>query len=650
MWKKPVCIVLLLMMLTVMPACSSSKDAGSDQQAAEEETVDQNEPNDASGEERDSSPDGQGDLEYRQAPMLDEANLPPVRDRLPLVPKVTNEMPAHLLDFEIGRYGGTLRTLTSVVEWDADVFVMNNEPLLNTPAILGDEVTGNVLLGYEVSPDQQQFTFYMREGLKWSDGQPVTSEDVRFAVEDVIFNEELTPVFPIWLRAGGVGEGKPVQFELIDTYTFRLSFDSPYGGLPIRLAIEGWRGYTDLLKPAHYLKAFHRKYADAGELEQKIKEAGFAPEDWVSLFHDKDIVNTELTHSKAIGFPVLYPWVFKEKTKTTAIFERNPYYFKVDPAGNQLPYIDRIESTLVQDIEMVTMKTIAGEADFVRESAALVKMPLYKENEDKGYFALLADMHVTPTNIFLNLTYDDPVWRQVVRDVRFRKALNLALDREEIIDSIYYGFADPSSIIDPAFDLEEANRLLDEMGMKKGPDGFRVGPDGKTFTIPFEVGAQAPDIVPLTELVVEMWKRLGLNVTMKTIDGSLWGTRNAANELKATVIWSPTPQWYRMDAYTKHWSPLWDRWWTSGGRQGEEPPDEVKQFYLTLNEMAVNPPEVGKQAIERAKQMMREQIWFFVPIENVKQPLIVNQKLGNVSDKGFAIATNFSGEQLFFKE
>ncbi|CAG7617602.1 ABC transporter substrate-binding protein [Paenibacillus allorhizosphaerae] len=595
---------------------------------------------------------GSGGMELKQSPMLDGKGLPALKDRLPDEPKVANEMPADMLKTEIGTYGGTLRTVTSVIGWDADVFVMSNEPLLNTPGILGKEITGNVLKDYKASADSKEFTFIMRKGLKWSDGKPVTSEDVKFSIEDILFNEELTPVFPAWLRAGGKADGAPPKFKVVDEYTFQISFDQPYGGFPIRLAIESWRGYSDyILKPAHFLKPFHKKYADPKQLEAKLKEGQYGPDDWVKMFNDKDVTSRELTKPEAIGFPVLYPWMMVKRSDSTTDYERNPYYFKVDAKGNQLPYIDKIQSALVQNIEMVTMKTIAGEVDFSRESAALIKMPLYKENEKKGgYRTLLSDMHVTPTDIFLNETYNDPTWRKVVQDVRFRKALSLGLDRKEIIDTIYYGFAEPGKMEDPTYNVNEANKLLDEMGMKKGADGFRLAPDGKKFSIAFEIGAQAPDIVPLTQLVVEFWKKLGIDVTMKTIDQTLWGSRRDANELQATMIWTHTPLWYMADWGQNFWGRLWRLWLDTGGKQGEEPPADVKKFYDLVDKVSTSPPAEAIKAIEDVKKEMGKNYWYFVHIENVKQPLIVNAKLGNIPEKGFAIAANFSGEQFFFKK
>ncbi len=296
------------------------------------------------------------------------------------------------------------------------------------------------------------------------------------------------------------------------------------------------------------------------------------------------------------------------------------------------------------------MKIISGEVDFAREAPSLAKMPLYKENEEKGgYHVPIFKMQVTPTDIHLNLTHKDAAWRKVVRDIRFRKALNMALDRSEIIDAIYYGFAKPSEALDSTLNLEEANRLLDEMGMKKGADGYRQGPDGKKFTIPFEIAPMVPDIVPLAELVVEMWGKLGLHVTMKTIDSGLWGTRNVANELKATIIWTHTPLWYAGDVGQGFWGPLWDRWWRTNGKEGEEPPQEVKELYKLINEVLVSSPEDAIQAYDKVLNHIGQHYWYFIHIQDVQQPIIANAKLGNIPKKGLALAVALSAETFFFK-
>ncbi|MFC6226620.1 ABC transporter substrate-binding protein [Paenibacillus allorhizosphaerae] len=588
----------------------------------------------------------------KQSPLLDGKGLPDIAERLPKEPKLTNEMPPELLTYQIGSYGGTLRTARTDVNTDNTVFIIENEPLVNTPGLLGSEVTGNVLKSYQVSDDQKQFTFRMREGLKWSDGQPVTTEDVKFAVEDVLLSEELTPGgLPPWLKSAADSAGAPMAFEVIDDYTFKISFDKPYGGFLMQLAVQGWRGYNDLLKPKHYLKQFHAKYTPPEKLEPLIKEAGFPSGDWAKLFNLKDIINTEITHPQAVGFPVLSPYM-QVKAGDTIEFERNPYYFKVDAAGQQLPYIDKLRSSLVQNVEMVILKIMSGEIDHSYEYVTIPKLPLLKEQEKKGGYTLyLTKLHRTANDIHLNLTYKDPAWRKVVQDVRFRKALNLALNKKEIVDSVFFGMAKPSPIQDTTFDLKEANRILDDMGMTKGADGFRVGPDGKKFAIPFEISSSNQDFIKLGQVVTEQWRLLGLDVTMKQIDSALWDTRNKANELMATVMFTPGPvQWSRQEWGQNIWAPLWDRWWNTGGKEGEEPPPEAKAYLQSIFELR----EVSLQQAEKKRDEIRANLgwnlWYFVHAEDVVLPVAVNSRIGNFSDKGWGIAYNFAGEQWFFKK
>ncbi|MGQ9631326.1 MAG: ABC transporter substrate-binding protein [bacterium] len=601
---------------------------------------------------------------YNESPMLKErvaaGKLPPVEERLPKVPFVVG--PGVLLskdeiNFEVGRYGGILRTVRNNPGWNPDVFVMNNEPLVIGPGILGENVRGNVAEDFKVSENNRVFTFRIREGLKWSDGVPVTTEDVLFAYEDFLLNDKLTPVFPSWLRSGNRPDGEPVKVEVLDKYTFRMSFAEPYGAFLVQLAIGSWRGYNDLIKPKHYLKQFHPKYVPLEKLEPLIAKENLSKGEWWTLFNAKDHTNWELTRPTAIGFPVLYPWVMVESTPTTITYERNPYYFKVDTAGNQLPYIDGIKDTLVADVETMILKVLAGEVDFLYEAGALTTVPVYKENEKRGgYRTILLGSHTEPATIYLNLTYNDPVWRQVVRDVRFRRALNMGINRKEIIDAIWLGFgASLPELMPSKYDPVEANRLLDEMGLdKRDSEGWRLGPDGKTFVIPFEITARTPEMVPTAEMVVEYFKALGLKTTMKTIDSALRSTRSAANELKATVERNPQPLWWGRSAHAWYlpteWGPLWNLWRTSGGKEGEEPPADVKRFMDLVERSMVVSPEERRKVIEEYERLQYENIYFIVPVEKEKRPIIASVKMENVAHSGFSIAACFAGEQFFFKE
>jgi peptide/nickel transport system substrate-binding protein len=585
---------------------------------------------------------------YHQSPFLEGKGLPPVEQRLPKEPKLTNELPREDLNYEIGRYGGTLRTIRSDAVNDSDLFIIENEPLVNSPALTGDEITPNIVKSFQVSDDQKTFTFQLREGMKWSDGAPVTMDDVKFAVEDVLFNKELTPSVPLWLQSA---DGTPFSFQVIDDLTFQIRFSQPYGGFLTQLAVQGWRGYTDLLKPKHYLRQFHIKYTPLEQLQPKIREAGFEPGEWTKLFTSKDVLNNEITYPKAIGFPVLCPYI-QVKTGDVIEFERNPYYFKVDAKGNQLPYIDKLQSTYVQNMEIANLKILSGNVDHSYEYVTLPKVALLKENEQKGgYKIYLNKLHRTSNDIELNLTYDDPVWRQVVRDLRFRKALNLALDKKEIADTIFYGFAKPSTIEPAEYNLEEAGRMLDEMGMTKGPDGFRIGPDGKKFVIPFEISSASNEYIGLAQLVAGQWKKLGIDVTVKQIDGALWSTRNKANQLQATVMSTPGPvQWVRQEWGQNIWAPLWDAWYTSGGKQGEEPPPEAKELLDSIYRLREYSHQEALVKREEIKKNLHDNLWYFIHSEDIAAPVAVNANIGNFSDKGWGISQNFAGEQWFFRK
>jgi peptide/nickel transport system substrate-binding protein len=595
-----------------------------------------------------------------------------VKDRLPIVPKLVNEMPRDLLNYQPGKYGGTIRFVTSANDWDADVFIMNTEALLNSPGLLGKEVTGNVVRGYTVSDDQKEFTFFMREGLKWSDGVPVTMEDVRFTVEDVIFNEVLTPAISNRYRSGGMMDGTPMKFQIVDDWTFKISFDQPYGGFLIALSIQGWVGYTDLIKPAHFLKPYHIKYAtdaDKAKWPALFREYGYSENDefaWGNLFNKIDITNWDLCQKVGIGFPKLYPWLLVSANDTVYTYERNPYYFKIDEAGNQLPYVDKIESYRVENMEMVQLRMISGEVDFARESASLVNIALYKQNEKNGFTTYLAPMHVTPSDIMLNLTWaeGDPEYMSIIRDKRFRHALNKAIDREEIIDTVYYGYAEPAKeFSDSTLDPVESERLLREIGMTKGADGYYRTPTGKPFEIIFEMVNDAPDLIPVSELVAEMWKGIGIKTTAKVVERSLRDARQAANQLQARIIWTSSPQWTYDDYGIGSWGRAWELYFNNtttvtitnaDGTQtqqavaGETPPPEVIEFQEMRASMFTGSLAEANATYEKLKALMKENLWAIIHLENVKQPVMINSKLRNVAEGGFGIGINYGGEILWY--
>ena len=601
-----------------------------------------------------------GDL--KESPMLSKlveaGKLPPLSERLPEEPFVVGPgvlMPEEDLDWEVGRYGGTMRLVRNSPNWDASVFIQNDTAFLEIQGLNANVLAPSVVSDFIVSDDQTSFTFILRKGMKWSDGAPVTTEDVRFTWEDFLQNEQLTPVLPAWMKAGSSGTGKPMEVDIVDEFTFKITFESPYGGFPVQMAIAGWRGYTELLKPAHFLKDYHPKYTSMEKLEPLIAAEELTEGEWWTLFNQIDVPIWHTSQPKAIGFPMLTPWIMVDASTDTYVYERNPYYFKVDIAGNQLPYIDGLESYLVENEESAILKCLAGEVDHSYEYATMESLPLFKENEEKGnYNTILYDLHRTSADIWLNMSYDDPVWQQVIQDLRFRQALNYAINREEILDAVYFDFAEKPSQFPTEFNVDKANQLLDEMGLdKKDSEGYRLGPDGKRFTVPIEYTEIFGDFTPVAELATDYWGKVGIHVTTKVLEGGLRSTRKAANELKASMLWSSATVWWNFVPFLagdENFAPLWTLWWTSGGVSGEEPTiPELKEFYALMSKAWVVSAAERDQVVADFTQLMYDNVFWFGIVDKAKYAVLINKDIGNVAHQGFGIGAQFAGEQYFFR-
>ncbi len=614
-------------------------------------------------------------MEYNEAPMLAErvasGELPPVEERLPYEPKV---MPA---PEEIGQYGGTIRKAHSWVDSNSELAMMQKEFWIESyprESFDAEDMSPNVLQDFSHNEEGTEFTFTLRKGMRWSDGYPVTTEDVRFMWEDVLENEDLTSVFPGWLRHGG----ERAQLEIIDEYTFKLTFAAPFGILPVSMQSIGRGEYNQLLMPSHYMKQFHIDYTSMEDLLPLMDDEGLDEDEWYNLFHARNTPGDGALNAD-IGFPVLYPWITVDRPSPgVTIFERNPYYFKVDEAGNQLPYVDRLRFELVQDQEMITMKVLAGEVDFEGGAGGLpiTNLPIYRENEEQGgYETRLLDPTTinTPVNYFLNRTHDDLVWREIVNDPRFSQALSLGINREEINQLVFFGMGEPiqgtdvtgSTFWEPEFseayieyDPDRANQLLDEMGLDQRRDGWRLRPDGEFLRLPVEFFEVNPNNVPVTELVVEYWRDLGIRADMRVIEPSLWWQRQQANETVMSVwhednVRASLPFFWYVPHFLYHsYGPLWTRWYNTEGRDGEEPPEHIMELfalYETVMETTDN-----EERIEAGKEILRAQahhLFQLGTVGRVPAVLIANRDLRNLPD--WAICTQWGmplAELVYFEQ
>lgn len=602
---------------------------------------------------------------YQEAPMLaqmvEAGDLPPIEERLPVEPLVVGPgllISEENLDWEPGTYGGALRFVHAGVDWNPDIFIMDNENLLAAPGIGLDGLYPNLVQSYDVSDDNTEFTFTLRKGLKWSDGVPVTTEDVRFTFEDVYGNEDITPTFPQRFRDGGRLDGEPVKLTIVDDFTWKLKFNEPYGGLLREVSVKGWQGYTDSLRPSHFLKKYHIKYTplDDPEMQAQLKRLNLTDE-WWQVFANRNCNNWDLVNPRSVDYPVLYAWRAVEGGDQLLRMERNPYYWKVDTEGRQLPYVDTMVSQQVMDMEALMLKVLAGEVDYIRESTGLNKLPLYKQNEESAGISFnLMDNHVDPTALFINYAFDDPVWREVVRDVRFRQALTHGLNRKEILDSLYYGLGEFPELIPSEYDVEKANQLLDDMGLDQlDADGFRIGPDGNTFLFPIEHHAHAPDIGPVAELMGAQWaENLKLKTEVKQYDSQLGGQLYNANERHTQVSWMVQPMWADgtwTDYVGTEYTLRWYEWMNTQGETGEEPPEEIKELWALREDRTAAVPysDDDVNAYAAIRQNWHDNIWTILMVEKVPYAMVYNSSLGNIAHSGQAIGCNYCGEQFFFK-
>ncbi len=645
---------------------------------------------------------GSAEGEFGEAPMLtalvEAGELPAVEDRLPVTPKVADELSAEFVDLVAGIYGGTLRTETTSVNWNPHIFMGEDENLLTQIDMTSGVITPNIVESYEVNEDFTEFTFTLRNGLKWSDGVDVTMEDFEFCINDFLFHTELNPVLGTTYRTGNSPSGTPMNFEVIDDTTFKITFDSSYGGFLAKMSTSAsWAGYTNILKPAHILKQFHKDYAEEchGSLDAyyefiKPFAAVLGYDDpaaegvWVYVFNQIDVTNWELTDPNDCltseyfaglidsNFPVLYAWIMESNANNIQTYVRNPYYWKVDEEGNQLPYIDYLRSTYVENEETFSLDVIAGNVDFTGVTNANY-MTLYLENEDAGNYRYIsatdpATFGAVDININYGLNVDGTVkddaasqtWQEMATDIRFRQALMYAIDAEEVSDTIYSGLAIANEYYNCNHDIDKANALLDEMGaLDINGDGYRETPSGAEFQWQMWM-TEANDFPSFAELYAEYWREIGLNVNIYVTEESLLTTSMQANEIPMRIFYCNGPSfWNFLDWDIDIWAPLYQAWFTAGGMAGQitdttsylEPTEEVKEFYkLVLSMMEVDADTAANVITAQCSQYIADNLYIILPVFNCPSAISYSNDLGNVPTGGTTIThtMNFDMEHLFF--
>jgi len=566
----------------------------------------------------------------KEAPMLAAkvaaGELPPLPERLPANPAVVQPVERP------GVYGGTWSSALLGPEDSAWLErTIGYDPLLRW----NPEWTGtvpNIAESVEQSPDGREFLITLRAGMKWSDGAPFTADDLVFAFEAVALNKELQPVVPTFLTNGG----KAATLTRVDERTVRFTFAEPNGLFVEELALLNKGDYLTGF-PRHYLEQFHPAYTEG--VDAVVAADGFAS--WRDLWLAKAGLPTAGSFQN-IEKPTLHAWMLTSALgdASTVTAERNPYYWKVDPEGRQLPYIDEVSYAVVSDAEVILLKAANGEFSFhTRHVNSLPNKPVLAAGREKGgyEFTTLKSSRMNEMVIFPNLTHEDPVKREIFTNKDFRIGLSHAINRQELNtatfveqgepwqaaptpDSKYFNETMATQYL--AYDPDLANAALDRAGLtERGGDGFRLAPDGSPLSIEVEVADPGP--VPYwldgMNLVVGYWREVGINARTRAEARSLFKERTQANQHDVGVWVGPggwgdetrRPFFYLPTMkFEQAWAPLWAQWYESNGSQGEEPPAATRKQCELFWQFARTPDAAERDELFRQiLQIAQEQFY-----------------------------------------
>lgn len=576
---------------------------------------------------------------------VNTGQLPPLHLRLPQAPMVVRfDRPGTA----IGRYGGELRMLMGGAKDTRMMVVYGYARLVGYDSDWN--ISADLLERIDVR-EGREFTLYLRPGHKWSDGHPFTAEDFRFYWEDVVNNAELSPGGPPRFL---LVNGKPPRFEVIDETTVRYSWDqsNPFF-LP---ALAGARP-DYICAPAHYLKAFHPRYADAAEIKKQVDAEG--QRGWTARFNKY----SHQYQNDNPSLPTLQPWMLETKPPSSRlVFVRNPFYYRVDPDGRQLPYIDQVALTIVSP-QLIPAKTAAGDADLQARGLTFENYTVLKQGEQRNPYTvrLWRSARGSEVALYPDLTAADGEWRQLLRQDDFRRALSLAINRREINQVVYYGLAregndtvlPESPLFEPEFetrwaqyDLAEANRLLDGLGLtRRNAAGIRLFAGGRPIEIVAETAGEAASQVAVVQLITESWRDIGVKLLVKIEQRDILRNRVFAGSALLSV-WSglenglpnaeTSPQELAPTSQQQLCWPKWGQHFETGGRSGEPVDLESALELQRLNSAWETTLDLAerRQIWQRMLSIRADHAFTLGTVRNVPQPVVISNRLRNVPKDG----------------
>ena len=571
--------------------------------------------------------------------------LPPVQQRIPTVPALADFSAA---DTEPGRHGGDLRILMGKSKDTKRMVVYGYARLVGYTRDFG--LAADLLDSFDIR-EGRIFTLHLRKGHKWSDGQPFTAEDFRYYWEDFATDKEVSKGGPPVVM---LVDGEAPVFEVVDETTVRYSWSKPN---PYFLPALAAASPLYIFRPAHYMKRFHKKYAEPAQLEKLVKQ--HKQRNWVALQYN---MGRQYKNSNP-DLPTLQPWVLTTRPPSKRfVFERNPFFHRIDPNGRQLPYIDRWIMGIAAT-KLIPAKVGTGDSDLQAHTLAFNNATFLKESEKRnGYtLRLWRTARGSQVALFPNLNTTDEAWGPLVRNPDFRRALSLAIDREDINQSVYFGMAiEGNNTILPAsplyeetyttkwaiFDPDQANELLDGMGLiERDDDNIRLLPNGTPMELIVETANEASDQADVLQLIGESWREIGVKLHTRVLQRETFRNRVFSG---ATVmsVWSglengvpgahssphelaPTSQ------MQYHW-PKWGQFYETGGKAGSaiDLPEAEKLGALNAAWMAASSPDEREGIWREMLDIYCDQVFSIGTVSGILQPVVVSNKLRNVPKEG----------------
>jgi peptide/nickel transport system substrate-binding protein len=523
--------------------------------------------------------------------------LASVANRLPSEPLVVVPYDS------VGKYGGTIRFLSNATE--AGTSDMLSTRHVNLVRFADDLATivPNVAKSYEWNDDFTALTFTLRKGHKWSNGEPFTARDIEFWYEDLMMNTNIREKPYGYLLVGG----EPMTVDVLDDVTARFNLPSPMPGVLATLATS----YNQAFMPAHFLEQFHPEIdsnADANAQALGFENgwdalaAYYGNSGWTDtptpMLRNPDLV----AGLKYAAYPSLEAYMTIEDTTEGRVYAANPYFFQVDTAGNQLPYIDYQNERYINENEIRLLKLVNGEVDYKSQSVQLESAPQLLDGAEKGGYSLQINPGCGAALFSFNVNHPDMEKRSVFGDIRFRQAMSMAMNRAEINDVAYYGLGvvEQYTGISPApdfisdemknymtqYDPAAANALLDEVGLADTDgDGFRELPSGAPLVLSIDYATQGIGGVEV-ELVARHWNEVGIKTNFKEVTPDEFRGSQSSNALDvhawdkghplAIVAGNPEnfkPPFGNYFAHTQ--GMLWAAYIDSDGAEGVKPPQWV---------------------------------------------------------------------------